>query len=93
MPTPEETVKMAAKIYETRDAAKLLYGEGYPALSEQYQKLLRAAMKKFNTDNVLTAVPRLVKETERESKRPIGAGIVLLLTAAAADMIDAEERR
>jgi len=88
----ERAVRMAAKIYETRDAAKLLYGAKYADLSRQYQEILRGAMKKFGTDNVLAAVPRLVKATQADGIQP-STGDILMFTAAAADIIDQETKR
>ena len=89
--TIENAVRMASKIYEMRDTAKSIYGDRYSEKSREYQAYIRAAMVKFKTDNALAAVPRMVKDAEANGGM-FGDVAIMLLTAAAADIIDQEKK-
>jgi len=51
----EQAVKMAAKLYECRDTAKRVFGDGYHARMEAYGQVVKSAANALNCSDVAAA--------------------------------------
>jgi hypothetical protein len=52
----EQQIKIAAKLYKCRDTAKWFWGVRYREKIEEGQQLIRAAMKRYQTDEMKAAI-------------------------------------
>ena len=59
----DSVVKLAAKLYEARDAFKGLWGDKWRTELEKYQRFLRIACSKFHCDEMAAAM-RIVKDLQ-----------------------------
>jgi len=74
----EQHIKMAAKLYKCRDAAKSLYGDGYKDRLKVYTNVIQGHMKKFNLD----VLPSVIEICNFKSVRDDGTAQMLFLAAA-----------
>lgn len=84
MATNEEQVKLAAKLYKCRDAAKTLYGETYLEKMADYQKYIKGAMIKFGMDCEIKATMKMIEELGSEAD----GMITMLLLAACVELVE-----
>ncbi len=84
----EKRVEIAHRMYECRRTAKLLLGERYEEQLAPYRKVVRAVADRDHNGNELPAVTAIVKKAEDKGDGGI-AGLVLYLTAAAVEEIEA----
>lgn len=52
----EQAVTMAAKLYECRDTARRLFGEGYQARMDSYGQIIRSIAKTTGTSELSAAI-------------------------------------
>ena len=62
MNATQQQVQMAAKLYECRDTAKRLFGDGYKARMDAYAKTIKS-MTKTTDMNELQAAMHAAKQT------------------------------
>jgi phage gp36-like protein len=77
--TDERTVRMAAKLYEAREALQDLFGDAYAARMELPRKVIRAVMER-HACSALEAVLRVHEDDE------INEHMTIQLLAAAVDV-------
>jgi hypothetical protein len=82
----EQQVRIAAKMYETRDAMKRLRGDKWPADFVEYSGFIRRAMQSWNMD-VLPACLRLC-EAEKLADEPLTQ---MMLVVVAVEMVEPSE--
>lgn len=81
----EEKVKLAAKLYECRDACKKLYGADWKTEIDFHMKLIHAAMAKHKIDNEITAAMKLIEECSHMD----GGGVFSMkILAAAVEIVE-----
>jgi hypothetical protein len=80
----EQQVRIAAKMYETRDAMKSLRGDKWPADFAEYSAFIRRAMEKWNLDTL----PACLRICEKMEDRPMTQ---MMLVAAAVEMVEPAE--
>ena len=51
----EQAVKMAAKLYECRDTAKRVFGDGYHKRMEAYGQVVKSAANALNCSDIAAA--------------------------------------
>ena len=51
----EQAVKMAAKLYECRDTAKLVFGDGYHKRMEAYGQVVKSAANALRCSDIAAA--------------------------------------
>lgn len=78
----EEQIKLAARLYKCRDTAKSFLGIKYSEKMAVYQKYIKAAMVKHNTDDEITATMKMAKDVDADGMT------VMLLMAACVEMIE-----
>lgn len=76
----EQAVKMAAKLYECRDAAKLIFGAGYHARMEAYGQAVKSAAQAMECSDLAAA-------TALANKQP-GTTAAILYLAAVVEMTE-----
>lgn len=80
-----ELIKQAAKLYEARDAMRLLYGPRFASEVAKYRPCIEAIMGAQADPNALTAGIELARRLEK-----VGGGAAMLLCAlgTAVEMIE-----
>jgi hypothetical protein len=81
----ELEIKLAAKLYGCRDAAKKLYGKDYQAKMSEYQGYIKAAMVKHNEANEMKAAMLLLDSIKGIDGADMGTMNIL---AAAVELIE-----
>lgn len=79
----EEQVKIAARLYECRDAARFIFGASYTGFIKPWRTVIAKEMEARRT-TVLQAALALGKQADNES-------MVMLIVAAAVEMLDHPE--
>jgi hypothetical protein len=84
----EKAIRLAAKLYETRDGLKLLLGDRYAADMAEVGTLLTAASKKIGRGIIETA-GRLAKEAQKDGEDRIA----VMYLAAAVELLEPSEAK
>jgi hypothetical protein len=74
----ETEIKIAAKIYQCRDTAKKLHGDGYEKEMSDYKHYIKACMAKFKFKNEIEAAMQLIKDCDGD-----GVATINILSALA----------
>ena len=78
----EAQVKLAAKLYSMRDAAKRLLGDRYTAHMSEVRQMLEMAQSRLDGCDPLTAATRICKAND------LGGLDVVYIMAGACEMIE-----
>jgi hypothetical protein len=79
MEQTEKAIRITAKLYETRDAARRLWGSEYQNRITPYRGYIKMAMDKFNLDET-QATMKLVKQLQDKDAEN-GFGVMLIFAA------------
>lgn len=79
----EQQIKLAAKLYQCRDTAKLFFRDKYEVKLKPYRNIIDAHQKKFN----LEVLPSVLELCSLESVRDNEMATMLFM-AAAVEMIE-----
>lgn len=74
----EDRIKLAAKLYNCRDAAKRFYKDKYDEKLKPYKNIIEAHKKKFN----LEILPSVLELCSFENVRDNGMATMLFMAAA-----------
>lgn len=83
----ETRVRLAARMYECRDACRRIAGDGYAARLADGKRLVSGLATAWNCD-VIAVLPRIQRECKRDRK-PLDALAIMWLTAATVEVIEA----
>jgi hypothetical protein len=70
-------VQMAAKLYECRDAAQSLFGDGYMNKIQPYKEMIQVVMKANN----IGEIPALLKISQTETYQENAVGQMMFMAA------------
>ncbi|MDQ2139551.1 hypothetical protein RBI14_15405 [Alcaligenaceae bacterium B3P038] len=80
---PQRSVKLAAQLYEVRDAARFLYGNDYGEVMRKAGEVIQKRADSTRTDVLATAI---------EMAKGMDGGCVLVIMAAAVELIEPSPR-
>jgi hypothetical protein len=80
-------IQMAAKMYEARDAIKVVWGSEFNKKIEIWKELIRLRMSILQTNNEVEAVIAMLKEAKG---KPDDGIFSILILAALVEMIEPE---
>lgn len=81
MPADERAVKLAARLYECRDAARTLFGDSYPEAIQRWRAIVVQVMERYGCSAVLAPL-KLAEAAKADGIRLDGKTIMLLSAAA-----------
>jgi hypothetical protein len=82
----EKRIRLAAKLYDARDAARSIYGETFATKITEFQGFVRAGMTKWKCGELESAM-KLVAGLQRTHPFD-SAGTQMLVLAACVEMIE-----
>lgn len=82
MAATEQTVRLAAQLYEMRDRAKSLLGDRYAERMAEFRKAIETVQSRLHLDNPIAAATKICQGVD------CGGFEVILVMAAACEMIE-----
>lgn len=82
MSASESPVRLAARVYEMRDAARNILGDRYAQKMAEFRKPIEIVQRKLKTENPIIAAADICRNVEA------GGFEVIFLMAAACEMVD-----